>query len=134
MAAGIYKPGQGYWTRMLSAIAAGTLAVSGGMWASQQLARLPLGDVNPLYIQGAGLLAVVVPFGLVVYWLIGRKKRSVDFLVATEGEMRKVNWSTRKEVMGSTWVVIGVSIIITAVLLLADVVFSAIFKAIGVLQ
>ena len=66
--------------------------------------------------------------------LIGRKPKTVDFLVAIEGEMRKVNWSTKREILGSTWVVIGVSMIIAAILFLADIVFSNFFKIIGVLE
>ena len=52
---------------------------------------------------------VIAVFGLVGYWLIGRRARSVDFLIATEGEMKKVNWSTRREVVGSTIIVLIIS-------------------------
>ena len=30
-------------------------------------------------------------------------------MIATEGEMKKVNWSTRREILGSTWIVIGLT-------------------------
>jgi len=130
----IYKPGQGYWTRMMSAIGAGTLTVAAGFWVSQQLEAVRMGGLDTVYLQAIGLALVMVPSGLLTYWLIYRKPRSSDFLIATEGEMRKVNWSTRREVIGSTWVVIGVSVIIALVLLVADIILSQFFKAIGVLQ
>ena len=130
----IYKPGQGYWTRMMSAIGAGTLAVAAGFWTSQPLETVQVSGMDPVYLQGAGFFAAALLGGALIYWFIGRKPKSVEFLIATEGEMRKVNWSTRKEVMGSTWVVIGVSIIIALILLVADLLLSQFFKAIGVLK
>ena len=33
-------------------------------------------------------------------------------MIATEGEMKKVNWSTRREIIGMTWVVIGLTVFI----------------------
>jgi len=130
----IYKPGQGYWTRMMSAIGAGTIAVAAGFWLSQRLQTVQIEGVDSVYIQGIGFGAMALLGGLLIYWYIGRKHKTVEFLVATEGEMRKVNWSTRKEVVGSTWVVIGVSVIIALVLLVSDILLSQFFKAIGVLK
>ena len=34
------------------------------------------------------------------------KPSNVDFLIATDSEMKKVNWTSRKELIGSTKVVI----------------------------
>ena len=34
------------------------------------------------------------------------KPANVDFLIATDSEMKKVNWTSRKELIGSTKVVI----------------------------
>ncbi|MFG0275360.1 MAG: preprotein translocase subunit SecE [Phycisphaerales bacterium] len=130
----IYKSGQGYWTRMMSAIGAGTIAVAAGFWMSERLETVNIEGFDPVYLQGAGFALMVLLGRLLIWWLIGRKHRSVEFLIATEGEMRKVNWSTRKEVMGSTWVVIGVSVIIAIVLLVSDILLSQFFKAIGVLK
>jgi preprotein translocase subunit SecE len=48
--------------------------------------------------------------------------------------MKKVNWSTRREVMGSTWVVIAASFIIAAILYVVDLGFQYFFVAIDVLQ
>jgi len=77
------------------------------------------------------LLAI---FGAVGYWLIGVCLRVVDFMIATEGEMKKVNWSSRREVMGSTWVVIGLMVFIAAFCFGVDRVFQLIFAAMDVLK
>jgi preprotein translocase subunit SecE len=144
-AAAIYKPGQGYWTRMMSAIGAGVLVLSACAWVYGQFqgARWRRTDPNTgelvtildtVYIQAIALLPVLLLGGILIYWIFGRKQRTVDFFIATEGEMRKVNWSTKKEVLGSTWVVIGVSVIIAAILFVADLLFANFFRLIGVLD
>ena len=43
MAFGIYKQGQGYWTRLMTAIAGGTIVAMGVAWMWQQIPSLGLG-------------------------------------------------------------------------------------------
>ena len=43
---------------------------------------------------------------VLTYWVVGVNRKANDFFIATEGEMKKVNWSTRAEVIRSTKVVI----------------------------
>ena len=62
------------------------------------------------------------------------KPRTVDFLVATEGEMKKVNWSTRREIVGSTLAVITSAFILTVFCWVVDLGFSEFFKLINVLR
>ena len=50
------------------------------------------------------------------------------------GEMRKVNWSTRREIMGSTVLVILLTLFIAVFCKIADLAFSTIFQSIDVLQ
>jgi len=89
---------------------------------------------DQIYLQG-GIAAVVILMGAVaIYYFVGMKPRSVDFLVATDGEMKKVNWSTRKDVIASTWVVIAASIVLAAGLFVVDILFSEFFRLIGVLD
>jgi len=57
--------------------------------------------------------AVFVVIGAVVYVYLNRPK-VVDFLVATEAEMKKVSWSSRSELLGSTAVVIVTVVILAA--------------------
>ena len=86
------------------------------------------------YLQG-GVAAVILLIGLaIVYYFCYANRRSSEFMIATEGEMKKVNWSTRREIFGSTWVVIVISLIIAAVLFFADFIFSQFFTWIRVLE
>ena len=43
------------------------------------------------------------------------KPTNVDFLIATDSEMKKVNWTSRKELIGSTKVVIVFMFLIAVV-------------------
>jgi preprotein translocase SecE subunit len=90
--------------------------------------------VSRQLVQGSLAIGTIVAGALVLLWLCYANPKTVDFLIATEGEMKKVNWSSRREVFGSTWVVIGVSVLIATVLFGADFVFSTFFSEIGVLQ
>jgi len=133
-AAGIYKPGQGYWTRLMSAISLAGLVLMGVSWLWGTLSGTRIRGIETVYIQGAASILVIGFFALLGYHLIGRKVRVVDFMIATEGEMKKVNWSTREEVLGSTWVVIFLTFLVAAYCLAFDLVFSTFFKSIGVLK
>ena len=55
-------------------------------------------------------------------------------MIATEGEMKKVSWSSKKEIVGSTKVVIVTLLIMGAILFLVDLFFSYFFKLINVQQ
>lgn len=139
MALGIYKPGQGYWTRVISVCALIVIGLSGAAWFWKQLSGFvdtsqPDALMNSVWIRGIIPATFVVGALLACYWIYGTNRRSVDFFVATEGEMKKVNWSTRREIFGSTWVVIFVAVGMAVLLFVVDSGFSEFFKAIGVLQ
>ncbi|MEM7621649.1 MAG: preprotein translocase subunit SecE [Planctomycetota bacterium] len=88
----------------------------------------------PIYLQ-AGVAGILILAGAIaIYYFIGINRGSVEFLIATDGEMKKVNWSTRREVIGSTWVVIIAAFLIAAILFGIDTSFSAFFQAVGVLE
>jgi preprotein translocase subunit SecE len=55
-------------------------------------------------------------------------------MIATESEMRKVNWPSRRELVGSTWIVICGTLLMALVLLAIDVGFVSFFQWIGVLE
>ena len=223
MSFGVYKPSQGYWVRVLTAVCAGVLTLAGAVWAWNQAGavRLPqptwrmivttgqnapeagapvtfvfdagagqgrseigtgtvvsseasgpgrvelivgtlsfdqgedpsgasglstgnrtLPVVNAsgidaferTYLQG-GLAGLVILLGAVlIYFFVAVRKPAVEFLIATDGEMKKVNWSTKREVYGSTVVVIVATFLIAGVLFGIDSVFAQFFKLIGVLQ
>lgn len=227
MAIGIYKQGQGYWVRMMTAIVAGILVLACAAWVWQSLDRIqppssglivrfeqPVGTTpavgssidlfasgdtyvmatatvrsveedgggqlmrvsNPVLTQEArtakravvdarsiraagdfsagiptsGIVAipafemiyvrlavaslVILAGAVLIFLYVGKKPKTVDFLIATDGEARKVNWSTRKEVIGSTWVVIAAMFLIALTLFIIDLAFQGIFSAIGVLE
>lgn len=90
--------------------------------------------IEPQYLMTGAAVIVLIIGAVVVFWLVGRHRKTVDFLVATDQEMRKVNWSTRKQILGSTYVVIFASFILAGFLFVFDLGFSNIFRLIGVLQ
>ncbi len=233
MSVGVYKPGQGYWVRVLTACFAGALVLSGAAWAWNQAAtyepptptyRLSLaavqGELKPgvqvdlyqpgitesqgdeligtatvdsfntgdartgtailsnvrmqgsnivqssrkvvnedivgqaspfsaevltggvvgiaafdrIYVQGAIAGTILLVGTVLIYLFVAMKRQTVNFLIATDGEMKKVNWSTRKEVQGSTMVVVIASFLLAMLIFVIDYGFGAFFKLIGVLE
>ncbi len=87
-----------------------------------------------LYLQAAVAGGIMLIGAFAIYIFVGAKKNSVEFLIATDGEMKKVNWTSYKEVKGSTIVVIAATFLIAGFLFLVDNVFSRFFIWIDVLQ
>jgi len=121
----IYKVTQGRYTRSLTFAGAMLVAVSGAYVLSGKLY-----DVGPYMRYGIPSMVVVL-IGLVSFWMVNRP-RSADFLIATEGEMKKVAWSGKKEVIGSTKVVIVTTVMIALLLFGVDILFGALFRILGV--
>ena len=130
----VYKPGQGYYTRMGTIVGASLVSILGILWIWEYMKGVKLGTMNPLYVAAGGAIIVGGIITLVVYYLVFVKPRSVDFLIATEGEMKKVNWSTRREVVNSTGVVIFTMLVIAIFCFLCDRGFAWTFLQIGVLD
>ena len=130
----IFNPGQGFYTRVCSAVGLGLLACMGGMWLAPQFSGRRILGLEPIYTQAAVVVLAIAIVAAIGYWLIGVKPRAVDFFIATEGEMKKVNWSTRKEVTGSTTLVIGFTIFLAALCFLLDYVFAVVLQWVGVLE
>ena len=96
MASGIYKSGQGYWVRLMSAIAYGVVIALGLKWLWDFLKTMTFGNIETTYVQvGADPCPVPSSSACIGFWFIGAKRRTVEFMIATEGEMKKVNWSSR---------------------------------------
>ncbi len=131
---GIYKKGQGYWTRMMSGIAAGLLIFMGASWLWKTMNQVRIGSIEAVYVQAGAAVIFIGVLAVIAYYLIAVHKKVVDFLIATEGEMKKVNWSTRREIMGSTWVVISLTFIVAAIIAFLDAGYSMIFQALKVLE
>ena len=131
MGLAIHKPGQGYWTRMLSAIGGGTLVLAGAVWLFEQLKTIK-NEVTRQAVQWSVVVGLIVVFGALGWYLLN-KPRIVDFMIATEAEMRKVNWPRRREIIGSTWIVICGTIMLLALLYFVNIFFAWFFKEIGIL-
>jgi preprotein translocase SecE subunit len=135
----IYKKGQGYWTRM--GTAAGALLL-GGLTAYNIAHYLPdvinLGSdqaaANREHRIALGVAAGFVVAFAVFAWRMMNKPSNVDFLIATDSEMKKVNWTSRRDLIGSTKVVIVFMFLIALILFLVDIIFSYFFYLIGVLK
>lgn len=124
----LYKPGQGEYVRWCSTAGAGVIAACLAWFLYAQLGGM--GETLQLL---APVGAMVVLAGL-IFRLIGQNQRVVDFMIATEGELKKVNWSTRREVIGNTRVVIFVIVAVGFLLFIVDVGFIGFFEGIGVLR
>ena len=150
----IYKSGQGYWTRMGTAL--GALLIAGLViyFLYQHLPTwlLPAFDhsaqITDLNARVAaanravklardtsvGICAgFLLAFGLLTFWLMN-KPSNADFLIATDSEMKKVNWTSRKELIGSTKVVIIFMFLIAFLLFSFDILFGYLFYFMGVLK
>ena len=133
MASAIRKFGQGYWTRVMSIVGFGLVAVLGAIWLWRMLDTVSVGFPSIYLASGVSMLFLAL-VGAAWWWFVGWNARSVDFLVATEGEMKKVNWSTKHELVGSTVVVIAVVFIISLFCWLFDFIFSTLFVWMKVLD
>jgi preprotein translocase subunit SecE len=123
----IYKPTQGKTTRIVTAVSATVIGAWGCYKLIAQLGSLKI----DAYVQYGVPAALLVLLAGLMFWLVNRPQ-TADFLIATEAEMKKVSWSSRKEVVGSTKVVIITTFILAAILFLVDVLFANLFQLIGV--
>jgi preprotein translocase subunit SecE len=132
----LYKPGHGYWTRMGTAIGAALIALLTAHFIYMHMpVWLPESWEAASRKQFAlGVAAVfLVLFAALVWWLMN-KPSNADFLIATDSEMKKVNWTSRRELIGSTKVVIIFMFLIAGILFLIDVIFGYLFHLIGILK
>lgn len=118
----MYKPGQGKYSRLGTGF---TVAAIVGIGCFKLYQMLEASDLS-LWITAMVPAAIFVALSVVTYWLLN-KPAVADFLIAAEGELKKVNWSSRKEVAVSTFVVIVVVLLMAALLGTTDFVFQLIF-------
>lgn len=121
----IYKRGQAKNTRLWTAISVFVVGAYGCFVLHQKLSAM-----NNIWVE------TLLPFGLcailggVIAWLMN-KPSVADFLISSEGEIKKVSWSTRKEIVSSTSVVIFVMLAVSIFLYVVDMGFVTLFDAIG---
>jgi len=159
----IYKKGQGKWTRWGTWIAVGLIVILTAhffyvnlqVWLGSLLytaqvvpAGASVAEVERIarvnvdaQIRAASLAqtiaiatgAAVLVGGAILIHLLTNKPKNADFLIATDSEMRKVNWTSRKELIGSTKVVIGFMFLIAFLLFAMDIIFGYAFYLMNVL-
>ena len=133
----IYKKGQGYWTRMGTVAGAALIAVLTISFLYQHLAdwiaAFGVQHDRAVHFALAGIGAFILGFALLVFWLMN-KPTNADFLIATDSEMKKVNWTSRKELWGSTKIVIIFMFLIASLLFSFDIIFGYLFYFLGVLK
>ncbi len=140
----IYKRGQGKWTRLGTIFVAAFLGIltSYNLFATYLSPYVPavdqtvpgsLAHARHVSMVFLGIsIAFLVVFGVVVFWLTNKPKNA-DFLIATDSEMKKVNWTTKGELLGSTRVVVLFLFFIAIFLFCVDFVFGWFFRLIHVL-
>lgn len=130
-----YKRNQGTYTRVGTAVGAGIIILAGGDFIYDQLgAVFETGKALGQWLQIGIPLLVVLALAAVLWWVVGVNRKSCDFMIATEGEMKKVSWSSKRELIGSTKVVILFTLALAIVLFMVDLFFMVLFNWIGVLR
>ena len=130
----VYKSGQGYWTRVMTAIAIMTFTLGAAAWFNSKIlgVYITVGG-NELYWQ-AGIVAGTALLVGALLWFLLNKPKIADFMIATENEMKKVNWPTKQAVMALTWVVIAGTLMIALILFIADLGFRELFVQLNIID
>ena len=126
----IYKKGQGVAARWMTAVTLGALSAFGcyelreflsGKLVDADGREYMLLDAVPwsMLIAAVTFLAAMIGMALVV-----NSKRFVDYLIASETELRKVAWPRRNELKRQTAVVIVTLLLFAVMLRLADIIFA----------
>jgi preprotein translocase subunit SecE len=122
-----YKWGQGKDTRLWSAISLAVIAAIGCWRLYIKLeGTLDVTQATGLWISATvplGLFALIAAF---LYWLVNRPTVA-DFMISAEGELKKVSFSSRREIVTSTFVVIVVMLLMAFMLGAADFCFDLFF-------
>jgi preprotein translocase subunit SecE len=122
----IYKKGQGKWVRW-GTVAAMALAIAiGVVWLVQE----PWLALTEAPVKVGAATVWVLFWAWVAFWLVNSPKMA-EFLIATESEMRKVTWPSRREVVNSTKIIILLTFLLGLLLALVDLGFMDLFHRIG---
>ena len=129
-----YKGEQGKWTRVGTFVGLLALIAWGGKVVWDLLSPFQGDEAWRLLITTGIPILFMVALAALAWWVSFANRRASDFMIATEGEMKKVSWSTKREVIGSTKVVIFLVLLIALMLFLVDAAFQFLFSSIGVLK
>lgn len=126
----IYRPHQGGWTRLGTAIASALFIGATALFLAY--------DVSTSAKWSSQLTIIIVSLWVIVSatlaWWAQNKAMHVEFIIDTDSEMKKVNWTSRKELIGSTKVVILFMVIMSTMLFFIDILFQLFFFSIDVLK
>ena len=131
-----YKKGQGSIGRLISVGSLFGILLWGGytLWVllqgSASLTRVILEVPHVgLRIDWALIISLVVVLaaGFGVVWLLN-KPRTVDLLIETEAEMKKVSWPSRAEAWNSSVIVVVTVVVLMSLLFFYDLVLNQILK------
>jgi preprotein translocase SecE subunit len=131
----IYKKGQGYWTRMgtlmgaiiVAALVAKFFYQQGGAWFTDSEGHP---RTNFIYVFCGIFVALFMSIALHIM----NKPNVVEFLIATDSEMKKVNWTSRAELLGSTKVVIFFMLLMSFVMFFFDIFFGYVFYILNIVK
>jgi preprotein translocase subunit SecE len=129
----IYKRSQGYYTRLLTAVGLVIIAAIGCYSLFRKLEILRDYTRFYLYWQAGIPAAVFLASGALAYWVVNWPK-AADFMIATEGEMKKVSWSSKRELIRSTMVVVLFVVAMALMYWAVDQSFAFLFRWIGVIR
>lgn len=116
----IYKRGQGYYTRLFTGLVVFAIVAMGSFVLYN---KLQVWDIS-IWAQTLIPAGVCIVLSLLVFWLVN-KPNIADFMISAEGEIKKVSWSSRQEIMASTVIVIIVVTAMAMLLMFADLAFRA---------
>ncbi|MHC4114174.1 MAG: preprotein translocase subunit SecE [Planctomycetota bacterium] len=122
MGLSIYKRGQGKHTRLCSALGVGIIVVLGCL---QLYRKLTATELN-LWVVTMVPACLFLALAILVYWFLN-KPSIVDFMISSEGEMKKVSWSSKSEIATSTFIVILVVVFMAVLFWFVDLVFQMFF-------
>ena len=125
--ASLYKPMQGWYARVYTAIGLGVIQVL-GLWRLYEVVH----DASP-----ATRFGVPTAVGAVLGWILFRLVQYppfVEFLIATEAEMNKVSWTSRDDLYRATSVVLTTVFLMALFLFGVDWIWSNLLQLIGVLK
>ncbi|GJM45494.1 MAG: protein translocase subunit SecE [Gemmatimonadota bacterium] len=136
----IYRKGQGYITRVPAAVCIGLLAFYGVIqlysylvgfdWGNKAIGGFAIPIVEqPLNVAFIVAAVVTIIGGTALFRFLNRPK-TVDLLVDTETELRKVTWPGWPETINASVVVVIALIIISLYLAAVDFVLSRFFGVI----
>ncbi len=124
----IYKRGQGKYTRLCSAFAVALIAGLGclRLFSKLEAASWGLSKKTAMWIATMVPAGLFVLLALLIFWLVN-KSSIADFMIAAEGEMKKVSWSSKQEITVSTVIVVVVIVVMATLLGTTDIAFKVFF-------